>query len=42
MEKFERLNAPLAPITCPEDFPTQTWEEYEQFWKENEPRDVDD
>ncbi|KAI4211567.1 MAG: hypothetical protein LQ351_005608 [Letrouitia transgressa] len=42
LDKFQQLNAHLAPLTCPEDFSTQTREEYEQFWKENEPRDVDD
>ena len=42
LEKFQRLGVPLAPLTCPEDFQTETLEEYEQFWKENEPRDVDD
>ena len=38
----QRLGAPLAPLTYPENFLAQIWEEYEQFWKESEPRDVDD
>ena len=44
LEKFEHLGnaSPLVPLTCPEDFVTQTWEEYKKFWKENDPRDVDD
>ncbi|KAF7588549.1 hypothetical protein BBP40_005538 [Aspergillus hancockii] len=42
LEKFEHTGTPLAPLTWPEEFQTQTWEEYEKFWKEHDPRDVDD
>jgi hypothetical protein len=44
LDKFEQLGAasPLAPLTWPEEFPTQSWDEYKKFWKENDPRDVDD
>lgn len=42
LAKFEQTGTPLAPLTCPEHFETQSWEEYGKFWKENDPRDVDD
>lgn len=42
LEKFEHLGAPLAPLTWPEEFQTQSWEEYKQFWKDHDPRDVDE
>jgi sulfite oxidase len=44
LDKFEQLGAasPLAPLTWPEEFSTQSWDEYKKFWKENDPRDVDD
>lgn len=42
MEKFEHLGAPLAPLTWPVELETQSWEEYEKFWKEHDPRDVDE
>jgi sulfite oxidase len=42
LDEFEHLGVPLAPITCPEEFQTQSWEDYKQYWKENDPRDVED
>lgn len=39
---FEKTGSPLAPITWPEEFVTQGWDEYKKFWRENEPRDVDE
>jgi sulfite oxidase len=42
LEKFDHLGIPLAPLTQPEEFQTQSWEEYEKFWKEHDPRDVDE
>jgi sulfite oxidase len=42
LEKFEHLGAALAPLTWPEELETQSWEEYEKFWKEHDPRDVDE
>lgn len=42
LEKFEHLGVPLAPLTWPEDIETQSMEEFEKFWKEHDPRDVDD
>jgi sulfite oxidase len=42
LEKFEHLGAALAPLTWPEEFETQSLEEYEKFWKEHDPRDVDE
>jgi sulfite oxidase len=41
LDKWEHLGIPLAPLTKPEEF-TQSWDEYEEFWKKNDPRDVDD
>ncbi|KAI7477799.1 hypothetical protein KC364_g5205, partial [Hortaea werneckii] len=42
LELFEKTGSPLAPITWPEEFVTQGWDEYKRFWAEHEPRDVDD
>lgn len=42
LRMFEKTGSPLAPLTWPEEFPTQSQAEYEQFWDENEPRDVDE
>ncbi|KAI4763216.1 molybdopterin binding oxidoreductase [Aureobasidium sp. EXF-12344] len=39
---FEKTGSPLAPITWPEEFVTQGWDEYKKFWEEHDPRDVDD
>ncbi|RMZ17474.1 hypothetical protein D0862_00851 [Hortaea werneckii] len=42
LELFEKTGSPLAPITWPEEFVTQGWDEYKRFWAEHDPRDVDD
>lgn len=42
LEKFKQLGVPLAPLTWPEDIVTESWEEYDEFWKTHDPRDVDD
>jgi sulfite oxidase len=42
LEKFEQSGAALAPLTWPVELETQSWEEYEKFWKEHDPRDVDE
>ncbi|RAL03874.1 sulfite oxidase [Aspergillus ibericus CBS 121593] len=42
IEKMEHLGIPLAPLTFYQPIPGQTPEEYEQFWREHDPRDVDD
>jgi sulfite oxidase len=41
LKVFESTGSPLAPITWPEEFPTQSWDEYKKFWEEHDPRDVD-
>ncbi|OAL25416.1 hypothetical protein AYO20_10450 [Fonsecaea nubica] len=41
LKQFEATGSPLAPLTWPEEFPTQSWDDYKKFWEENEPRDVD-
>lgn len=42
LEQFEREDDPLAPLTWPEEFPTQTNDEYREYWATHDPRDVDD
>ena len=42
LRRFEETGSPLAPLTWPEEFPTQSREDYERFWRENDPRDVDE
>lgn len=42
LEKMDHLGIPVAPLTRYQIIPSQTMEEYEKFWKEHEPRDVDD
>ncbi|KAI2794524.1 hypothetical protein POX_a01123 [Penicillium oxalicum] len=42
LEQFEHLGIPLAPLTRYEAVSSQTPEEYEQFWRDHDPRDVDD
>ncbi len=41
-QEFVDKKSPIAPLTWPEEFPTQGWDEYKQFWKEDDPRDVDE
>jgi sulfite oxidase len=38
----ENPDSPLAPLTWPEEFPTQSAEEYKAFWEKHDPRDVDE
>ncbi|KAF2151002.1 sulfite oxidase [Myriangium duriaei CBS 260.36] len=42
LKMFEQTGSPLAPITWPEEFVTQGWDEYRKFWEKHDPRDVDD
>lgn len=42
LDKYEHLGIPLAPVTRYEIVPGQTPEEYEQYWMDHDPRDVDD
>ncbi|KAJ5669695.1 hypothetical protein N7462_010765 [Penicillium macrosclerotiorum] len=42
LDKYEQLGIPLAPLTKYETVPGQTPEEYEQYWREHDPRDVDE
>ncbi|OQD87530.1 hypothetical protein PENANT_c005G07289 [Penicillium antarcticum] len=42
LDKYEQLGIPLAPLTRYENVSGQTPEEYEQYWKEHDPRDVDE
>ncbi|KAJ5131488.1 uncharacterized protein N7515_007527 [Penicillium bovifimosum] len=42
LDKYEQLGIPLAPLSRYEIVSGQTPEEYEQYWREHEPRDVDD
>ncbi|KAJ5632846.1 hypothetical protein N7490_009185 [Penicillium lividum] len=42
LDKYEQLGIPLAPLTRYENVPGQTPEEYKQYWKVHEPRDVDE
>jgi sulfite oxidase len=42
MKMFEKTGSPYAPITWPEEFQWQSDEEYKEFWKKHDPRDVDE
>ncbi|KAJ5380728.1 uncharacterized protein N7496_003156 [Penicillium cataractarum] len=42
LDKYEQLGIPLAPLTHYDIIPGQTAEEYEQYWRDHDPRDVDD
>jgi sulfite oxidase len=42
MQEFERRGISFTPITRPTEFNTQSEEDYEKFWAENPPRDVDE
>ncbi|KAI0021726.1 molybdopterin binding oxidoreductase [Xylariomycetidae sp. FL0641] len=42
LQEFEDRGIGFLPITRPTEFPYQTWEEYEDFFQRNGPRDVDD
>ncbi|KAI1388135.1 molybdopterin binding oxidoreductase [Hypoxylon trugodes] len=41
LEEFEKRGMPFVPITRPTEFPYMTWEEYDEYFKKNGPRDVD-
>ncbi|KAI2777768.1 molybdopterin binding oxidoreductase [Daldinia loculata] len=40
--EFERRGISFVPITRPTEFPYMTWEEYEEYFRKNGPRDVDE
>jgi sulfite oxidase len=42
LEEFEMRGIPFVPITRPTPFKIQPDEEYEKYWSEHDPRDVDD
>lgn len=42
LEEFEKRGVPFVPITRPTEFPFMTWEEYDEFFKKNGPRDVEE
>ncbi|KAI1333624.1 molybdopterin binding oxidoreductase [Xylariaceae sp. FL0016] len=42
LEEFEKRGVGFLPITRPTEFPTMSWDQYEEFFKKNGPRDVDD
>jgi sulfite oxidase len=42
LDEFKKRGIPFGPITVPLAFPSQSWEDYEKFWKENDPRDAED
>jgi sulfite oxidase len=41
LEEFEKRGISFVPITLPTEFPNMTWEEYDEFFDRNGPRDVD-
>ncbi|KAH7041612.1 oxidoreductase molybdopterin binding domain-containing protein [Microdochium trichocladiopsis] len=42
LEDMERNQVPLAPITVPLSIPSQSWDDYEKFWRKHDPRDADE
>lgn len=42
LEAFRKHKTGFVPITLPTEFPYMTWEEYDRFWDEHPPRDVQD
>ncbi|KAM6487436.1 Oxidoreductase, molybdopterin-binding domain-containing protein [Trichoderma sp. SZMC 28011] len=42
LKEFEQAGIPFGPITVPLAFPSQSWDDYEKFWKEHDPRDAED
>jgi len=40
LSEFQRRKEGFIPITRPTDFPQMTWEDYDEFWKKTQPRDV--
>ncbi|KAI0483771.1 sulfite oxidase [Xylaria cf. heliscus] len=41
LEEFERRGISFVPITRPTEFPFMSWDEYEDYFARNGPRDVD-
>ncbi|TRX89036.1 hypothetical protein FHL15_010055 [Xylaria flabelliformis] len=41
LEEFEKRGIDFVPITRPTEFPFQSWDEYEDFFTRNGPRDVE-
>jgi sulfite oxidase len=42
LEEFEKRGIPFTPLTRPTEFPVQNMRDYEKYWEEHDPRDVDD
>ncbi|KAG9249420.1 oxidoreductase molybdopterin binding domain-containing protein [Emericellopsis atlantica] len=42
LNEFETKGIPFAPVMVPLAFPPQTESEYEEYWKEHDPRDAED
>ncbi|KAJ1337166.1 sulfite oxidase [Microdochium nivale] len=42
LDDMERKGVSLAPITVPLGMSTQSWDDYERFWEEHDPRDAED
>ena len=42
LDEFEKKGIPFGPITVPLAFPSQSWDEYGEFWKKHGPRDAED
>ncbi|KAH8173640.1 oxidoreductase molybdopterin binding domain-containing protein [Sarocladium implicatum] len=42
LKEFEEKGVPLGPLTEPLAFPAQDKEDYEEFWRNHDPRDAED
>ncbi|KAM0298123.1 hypothetical protein HYE67_001163 [Fusarium culmorum] len=42
MDEMDKRGVPFAPLTVPLSFPAQSWDEYEKYWKEHDPRDAEE
>ncbi|KAF6815039.1 sulfite oxidase [Colletotrichum musicola] len=42
LEEFEKRGIPFGPITVPLEFPSQSWEDYEKYWENHDPRDAEE
>jgi sulfite oxidase len=40
LSEFRRRTESFIPITRPTDFQQMTWEDYDEYWKKTQPRDV--
>ena len=40
LRQFREHKEPFVPITVPTDFPQMTWEDYDKFFDDTQPRDV--